>query len=233
MTTIQEISRLTIFTEENINEISSQLGEKEIEWANGNPEKVFELLISAIKNNTPQPLFSEPIPVTLPPVEAQSIKGCFQNQKGLTWWRDGDLDNPNWISQNYDSHLGGEGQVLPLTQEVQFKEMIKVALGYNTDANISDQELQKQLISRGRCLRPKHPELLVQDLVFNKNQNLAFLQDGRATLIPVDNGNGTVSFLSVRWNAGRGEWSADVRHFGFDGRWCAGRRLLLCNSGRS
>lgn len=163
--------------------------------------------------------------IIIPPVEEHKISDCFQNQKVLTWYRDGDMDNPNWIVQNHESHPGGEGQIFTFGRELQFREMVKKSLGQNFDADISDQELQKHLIASGRCLRPKQLELLVKDSFIN--QNLTFLQDGRTTLTPIDNGKGTVSFLYEYGFNGSCRRRVFVYRFTSVNRWPASYRLLL------
>jgi len=210
-----------------------EISKKQAEWLSKNQGELKKILENVLCSKLIEwPIFTpNPTIITIPAIKKPyTMQECFQNDKGIAWYRDSDLDKPGWITQNRNPHPGGEGKVLTLSKSANFREMSKVILGHNLKENISDQDLQKEMIAKNLCLEPKQLELLVRACHIDQNPDLQFLKDGRITLIPVDNENGTVSFVSVHWRGGHGEWSAIINHFDSDDQWGAGNRLLLSNS---
>ena len=140
--------------------------------------------------------------------KSKATKDCFTSDK--FYYRDSDFDN--WLPKIQPAKEGTV-TVHQLPQEMTFKEMAIHFLGSDDIETIKKHTLTLPM---------------VEEMIKTRESELE--TTGWGNLFFVENEDGSVSVAYVfRYDDDR-HWDAFVYELGYDYRWYAGYRLVLCNS---
>jgi len=195
-----------------------ELATEDAQWSIQNPKEAIEVIITAIADRTKEVtkgIFTSFSTFNLEAVSEHNTKDCFQNGERIKYWR--------------KAHQGGAYIAESLTERADFREMAASVLGIDLEAEeVSNKVLQKHLITAGHCVEMKQIEREIERVEAGEKTSLA--KDGNITFFFIENYDGSVSVVSVRWHSYYGRWNVSVYRFDDDVRWGPGARVVSRNS---